>query len=213
MITCTGCVVAGEQFLSLFRDESDDERVLRRMREEEKKKSDVSIGAKEQAGNAIAQTRRKQRMHDVDVIFTTMQGNGCMETSLEQQKIQKNTVDDDEKEEEEEEERRKQRLEKKRFMASKADRILQSTTVECKRRGNSHAKEKLSEREEFKAIAREIQSFGMLFFMYEIQCSHLEGSCMHGTRVFFTSPLASMVKFFHRHLNAVILTGMFTAGS
>jgi len=135
-----------------------------------------------------------------------------MESSLEQQKIQKNTVDDDDKEEEEE--RRKQRLEKKRFMASKADRILQSTAVECKRESfHSHAKEKISEREEFKAIAREIQSFGMFFFMYAIQCSHLEGSCMHGTRVFFTSPLASMVKFFHRHLNAVILTGMFPAGS
>ena len=41
----------------------------------------------------------------------------------------------------------------------------------------------------------------------------MDGSSTYETRVVFLLLLASMVKFFHRHLNAVVLKEMSFAGS
>lgn len=181
--------LAGEQFLSLFdssdsddvgnRDDETQDAVETRGLEDtsvhnDEKKMGVSMNVKDQQ-----KTRKHgKEMHDVDAIFTTNKsapsggggGGDSTSTGKRKSKIGNSSRGNKTKEapakgceEHEEEERRRRRMEKRRFMASKPDRILSDEpTVNHRNSRRIERKEKQSDREEFKAMAREIQSFGML---------------------------------------------------
>ena len=172
---------AGERFLSLFDDSQVSERDApvenisidkdlkkkkRRKQEDESKKGSLPE-AREQTvtvGNHKEQgSRRKKRdvvLEEVDAIFTTIKDDGIVQKG--EGGMEKVTK----REEQDEEERRKERMERKRFMASKSDTILRSSGdcgvfhKKSRRNMSSSSKERKTEREDFRAIAREIQSFG-----------------------------------------------------
>lgn len=181
---------AGERFLSLFddggvserdapgEDVSIDKGLKKRRKQEdgsrkgslpEARRETVNIGTHKEQGS-----RRKRRdivLQEVDAIFTTIKDDGAV------QKDEGGMEKAAKRQEQDEEERRKKRMERKRFMASKSDTILRSSgdgsVFDRKSRRNmSSSKERKTEREDFRAIAREIQSFGT----YDCSCLHQDGS-------------------------------------
>lgn len=182
---------AGERFLSLFDDGQVSERGAsvkdgttgKRLKKKRRKQEDgsregsvpearkqtVHVGTHKQQG--ISRKRRDFVLEEVDAIFTTIKDDGVVQKG--ESGMEKATK----REEQDEEERRKKRMERKRFMASKSDMILRSSGDDDNfdrksRRNMSSSKERKTEREDFRAIAREIQSFGT----YDCSCLHQDGS-------------------------------------
>lgn len=205
--------------MSMFDDGGETHDVTMRSKKKQHSSQDdvggVSKSAKETEEPGVAVKQITRPRDELDSIFTRKTNSG-IRTTVSAPECKKKTVAHETKhgqhgwEADVNAERLKRRMERKRFMASKSEKILSASSTASlgiSRRDDqvmSASKARKVEREQLQAMAKEIQSFGTWCFMI-YPGMHAWMTDVYRRQEYDNQySLARMVEFFHCHLQPVI---------